>query len=265
MKLLFLLLFIVSINLDAFSGGEFIRVNEYKNISGFIGIDRLDNIYSIESGILIKHVSENEKLSYSRRSFGPVTYADVTDPLNILVFFGDFGHVVILDRNLAEKNFFSGSELWPGDVPQKVTYALQNGFWAYFAGSFRLVRFNNRGLSEIKSSQLILEHPEMGILNRLTESGNKLFVSANGMWVFDHHANFLFHIPEIQTDNFQIIGNSIFYLENGRLKVYDFFLHEENVFLLPETDVSSFFIKDNYIFLQTEVSLKKFHYTGNFY
>ena len=264
MKLFFILLFAVMINLDAFSGGEFIQVNQYKNISGFIGVDRLDNMYSIENGILIKHLSENERITYSRRAFGSVTYADVTDPLNILVFFGDFGHVVILDRNLAEKNFFSASELWSGDVPHKVTYALQNGFWAYFAGSFRLVRFNNRGHVEVKSSELITEHPDMGDVQRLSESGNKLFIAANGIWVFDHHANFLFHIREIQTDDFQIIGNSIFYLENNRLKVYDFFLREENVFLLPEKDVRSFFIKDNYIFLQTEVSLKKFRYTGNF-
>lgn len=253
--------------ITAFSlqAGEFVFIEEYKQIKGFAGIDRLGNIYSIENGILSKISPDSSERSFGKRAFGPVTFADFNDPLNILVFFGNFGHVVMLDKNLTEKRSFSSSDLMSADIADVICHSSENGFWAYFPGSFQLVRFNDRGQPEIISPDLSLDHPQMGRVKYIQESDGKLFMASDHIMVFDRHTNFLFQIPDVNVSVLQVVDQNILYLQESHLAVYDFFLQRENVFLLPEPDVKNFFLKDDKLFLQTEVSLKKFRFTGKFH
>lgn len=265
MKLFFLVSWIFVLLFSGSFASELVFVEEYKNISSLAGVDKMGNIYSIENGVLRKHNASGEIISYSKRSFGPVTFADVSDPLNILAFFGDFGHVVMLDKNLAEKRSFNASDLIATDVPSKICFSSQNGFWAWYAGLYQLIRFNDRGMPEVSGNDLSLEYPSMGNITYMHESNEQLFIAANGVWVFDRHANFLYSLPDIPTEKIQVTEQYIFSLEGQKMKVYDFFLRGENVFLLPETGIKNFFVKGDEIFLQTEVSLKKYRFTGNFH
>lgn len=263
MRLIFIWIFgFFALSLQA---GEFVFVDEYKNIRGFAGVDKLGNIYSIESGILTKFSADGSELSFSKRTLGPVTSADVSDPLNILVFFGNFGHVVMLDKNLSEKISFTSADLMSIDIADVVCYSSENGFWAYFPGSFQLVRFNDRGQPEITSPDLSLVLPKMGRVKHMQENDGKLFVAADHIMIFDRHTNFLLQIPDVNVSVLQVVDQNILYLQDSYLVAYDFFLQRENVFLLPESDVKNFFIIDDTLFLQTEVSLKKFRFTGKFH
>jgi len=245
--------------------GDFVLVDEYKNIRGFAGVDKLGNIYSIENGILARFSPDGSQLTFGKRAFGPVTSADVSDPLNIIVFFGNFGHIVMLDKNLAEKRSFTAAGLMGNDIADVICHSAENGFWAYFPGVFQLIRFNDRGQQEITSTDLSLDHPQMGRVKYMQESNGRLFVAADQIMVFDRHTNFLFQIPEVNVSVLQVVEQNILYLRNSHLVVYDFFLQRENVFLLPESGVKNFFVKDDKLFLQTEVSLKKFRFTGKFH
>jgi hypothetical protein len=253
------------ITASSLQAGEFVFVEEYKSIRGFTGIDRMGNIYSIENGILSKISADGNEVSFGKRAFGPVTFADVTDPLNIIVFFANFGHVAMLDKNLAEKRSFSSSDLMSSDIADVICHSSENGFWAYFPGSFQLVRFNDRGQPEIISPDLSLDHPQMGRVKYMQESDGKLFMAADHIMVFDRHTNFLYQLPDVNVSVLQVVDQNILYLQDSHLVVHDFFLQRENVFLLPETGVKNFFLKDDRLFLQTEVSLKKFRFTGKFH
>jgi hypothetical protein len=264
-KLFFIALWVSVFSLPGGFASDFVFVEEYKNISSLAGVDKLGNIYSIENGVLRKHTASGETISYSKRSFGPVTSADVSDPLNILVFFGDFGHVVMLDKNLAEKRSFNASDLMATDIPAKICFSSQNGFWVWYAGLFKLIRYNDRGIPEISGVDLSLEFPYLGNITYMHESNEQLFIAADGVWVFDRHANFLYTLPDIQTEKIQVTDQYIFSVEGQKMKVYDFFLRRENVFLLPETGVEIFFVLGDDIFLQTKTSLKKYRFSGNFH
>ncbi len=265
MKPVFLAIWLSCITAFCSQAGDFVFINEYRNISDFAGVDKLGNIFSIENGILTRFSPDGSQLTFGKRAFGPVTFADVSDPLNILVFFGNFGHVVMLDKNLAEKRSFSATDLMSTDIADVICHSSENGFWAYFPSVFQLVRFNDRGQPEITSTDLSFDHPQMGRVKYLQESDGKLFVAADHIMIFDRHTNFLFKIPDTNVSVVQVIDQNILYLQDSHLVVYDFFLQTENVFLLPENGAKNFFVKDDKLFLQTEVSLKKFRFTGNFH
>ncbi len=249
----------------AMQAGEFVLIQEYNGITGFVAEDRLGNIYSIENGVLYKNPRLPEEISYSKRSFGRISSVHVEDPLNLYVFFEDFGHVVMLDKNLAEKSVLLSPVLHPDDLAQKICYSAQDGFWAFFPNDTRIVRFNRRGIPEMKSNPLYEDFPALNNVQHMQESDRHLFLSQQGLWAFDLHGGFLFYLPDVEPEVFQVMGQKVFFIKDGYLSVYDFFLREETLILLPEDEVNSFFVKGNEIYLQTEKAVKKFRYTENFW
>ncbi|TVQ16316.1 MAG: hypothetical protein EA361_04380 [Bacteroidetes bacterium] len=265
-RTIILILLSLVLPLGTATGQHFTLDQEFIHIRGMAGVDGLNNIYTVHNGVLDKHTPDGQVFTYSNRQAGPVTKVHFADPLNIMVFFQDFGHVVFLDKNLSEKNLIQGGMLHDADLPSVVCFSFKNGFWAWFPNAFQLSRFNLRGGLEVAGQDLSLEFPSLGRVNFMVEKDDQIFLAANGLWIFDLHANFIFRIPHIQTHHFQVIGNKVFYMGENKLYSYDFFLKQENVFLLPETKPESFFVKDSQtIFLQTRTSLKKFVVDGNLY
>lgn len=227
----------------------------------FLGLDALGRGFSLQDGVLQMHMAGALSFSYSNASLGPVTFADMADPLNILAFHGHFGQVVFLDRNLSVRQRVPGT-LQPGAV---VCQSNQDGFWAWYPAENQLVLHNHRGQIQLRSPDLSPTQHHPGEVVFMAEHQGRLFLAGTGIWVYDLFATFLFHIPHIQAPFFQVIDRKILYLEHDQLKVYDFFLQQESVILLPEKGVESFFLADNLLYLQTGEALKKFHFNGNFY
>lgn len=264
--LAFILLSVIYLSKGDAGAQQFTLMEEFAHIQGMEGADGLGNIYTVNNGMLGKYTPGGEFIAYSHRQSGPVTDVRFDDPLNILVFFKDFGNVVLLDKNLMEKNRFKGRELHATDLPSVVCFSHKNGFWAWFPNAFQLSRFDFRGNTEVKGQDLSLEFPAMGQVRYMTEKDDQVFLAANGLWIFDLHSNFIFRIPHIQTHHFQILGNKVLYVIDDKLYSYDFFLKQENVFLLPESKPQSFFVKNKQIlYLQTQSSLKIFEFAGELF
>lgn len=245
---------------------EFRLMDTHSHIKGFVAADALGNYFGIENGEVVRYTQHALTASYSNHQLGPVSMIDVSDPLNILGFFESFGNVVFLDKNLTEKSALEGFGLYPPNIPSVVCLSSKHSFWAYFPDAFRFVSFSFRGVKGIASQDLNSNYPQMGPVRFMLERDDKLFMAANGIWVFDLHANYLFSIAHINVSRFQVNGNKIFYLAEDTLMVYDFFLDQENVFLLPEKGVKTFFVKNNNtIYLQTDDALKRYVFTGKLY
>lgn len=246
---------------------EYILISKYENIKGFVAADKIGNLYSIEKGVLHKHFPDNRIITYSQNQLGPVGVVDVSDPLTLVVLFRDFGHIALLDKNLSEKNVFGPGDFPFNDLPQMIATSSQNGFWAYFPNAGQLGKFNYQAVLQFQGVDFGMEYPELRDLFHLSHHQDRLFMAApQGIYVFDHFAHLLFHIPHFQPYWFQVRGRQIFFMKEGSLVAYDFFLKKETVFLLPEKDVYSFFVKSSQvIYLQTPKALKKYQFTGSFY
>jgi hypothetical protein len=248
-------------------GQTFTLTKDVSSELNFYSEDALGNKYFLTHGELIKKEISGEQSSYTNRQFGADMYVDVSDPLNILVFFKDFGHTVFLDKNLSVKNSFSFRQLQINLQPTMVCSSSKNGFWAWYSDLFQLVRFDNSIIQQAKSDDMSMQQYIPGIVTFMLENNDKLFMATDkGIWVFDQHANYLFSIPGIKVDFFQVNGQKIIYRKANNLHVYDFFLDQENVFLLPETHIEHFFLTNNKtIYIQTRESLRKYSFSGRFF
>jgi len=249
------------------SAQTFILEKEYSSEKNFLGEDALGNQYFLAFGELIRINASGETDAYTNRQFGSDLHVDIADPLNVLVFFKDFGNIILLDNNLTEKNSFSNQQLLSNARPGMVCTSSKNGFWAWFPDVYKLMRFDYNVTSQAVSDDMSMHYPVPGFSKYMVESNNKLFMATDtGVWVFDQHANFLFTISDLMIDYFQVFGNKIIYRKANNLHIYDFFLNQENVFLLPETHVEHFFLLNNKtIYIQTKELLRKYSFSGMFF
>ena len=215
--------------------------------------DPLGNIYWVNKGSLTKYdPAKKTTTHYTNRRFGDISMADVSDPLNIILYFRDFGEVILLDNHLSVKDpGRSSADVFVAEEPSLVCASRQEGFWAYFPLSTRLKRYDFRFEVTARSpviQQLLpgLEEPVF-----MTESRNRVYLSDyyTGVAVFDKFGDYLFLINLTGLKRFQVLNNALVYLKNDKLKIFDFLLEEENVFLLPETGVKSAWVQGKKLIL----------------
>ncbi len=215
--------------------------------------DALGNIYWVNQGSLTKYNPNTKTTSrYTNRRFGAISSVDVSDPLNIIVYFRDFGKLILLDNHLNEKDpGRSSQDVFAFENPSVLCGSRQEWFWAYFPLSSRLKRYDYRFNVMARSPVIHQLLPEFDQPVFMTESRNRVYLSDffSGVAVFDKFADYLFLINIPGISRFQVFGNALVYLKNDKLKIFDFLLEEENVFLLPQTRVISAWVQGKQLIL----------------
>ena len=95
----------------------------------FIGLDKFDDLYYLKNNVLFK-VNDNQNWQFKDYNLGEIHFVDITNPLQILVFYKNFQSIVILDNQLneirrtainPEENFFI----------KHISLSIQNKMWFY--------------------------------------------------------------------------------------------------------------------------------------
>ena len=139
-------------------------------------------------------------------SLGSPDYVDVTNPFQILVYYREYGQVVVLDRTLSELDridLFANPAI---EQPGVIARSYAGGIWVFDNWNYRLLRIDDRGEVDQQTNNLRLQLREPG------EPGG-LFVSRN---------NVMLYFPEV-----------------GRLAVFTNFGQFERWIELPAADVLS--------------------------
>lgn len=223
--------------------------------SGFFTADRLGNIYRTEHDRLIKYEPETGRTTfYSNPGFGKIHFVDATDPLNLLVFHGDFKQLVWLDKNLSLKDLPPVPESLQMTPPEMVCFSGLGGFWAFLPQTHLLKRFSHSFSIQAQSLPLFEIIPGFTNPQFMTEADGRLFVSQPDMGIaaFDAFGNLLFFSEKKGIERFQVKGNRIFYFSSEELIIFDFFLQKESIFLLPFTEIKAGLVLGRRIYIQTE-------------
>jgi len=180
-------------------------------------IDVLGNLYFVNDAELQKYDYKSNKLGvFSNLMYGKITSIDVSDAMNILVYYQNSNKIVMLDNKLSIKN----SPIDLSDLGYSETsvacLSYNNSFWIYDAIGHELLRFN-----------LLLENTDRsGDLKSITsynlnpiqiiERDNNLYLrdKENGIFVFDRYGGYLKRLPFLELDDFYIRSNSWQMLKN---------------------------------------------------
>jgi len=90
-------------------------------------------------------------------SLGHPEVVDVTNPFAILLFYMDYGTVVVLDRTLSEVSRIDLFSLDGVEQPIATARASDNGIWVFDSWDYRLKLLGPQGKERLKSNDLRLE------------------------------------------------------------------------------------------------------------
>lgn len=207
--------------------------------ASYILTDNIGNIYTIGAYEIKKYKASGElQFTYSNKSTGEITQVDVSNPLNIIVYYRDFNQLLFLDNTLSPIGDVYALIEHSLDQVSLVCGSRDNGIWLYDQQKFQLLRMD-------KNFEII---QQSGYINQLTrieihpiymlEYNNQLYLNdANiGILVFDIYGAYVKTIPFKGIKSFQVAGDRLYYLSGSHLKSYDMKTMEEQSISLPETN-----------------------------
>lgn len=155
------------------------------------------------------------------RRFGKLYSMDVTNPLKVLLFYRDFGTIVVLDRFLNQRNTI---DLRKQNILQAKTIALSfdNGVWVYDELDGKLKRLDDNGLviSETADFRVLFDTAPSPV--SITEADRLVYLydPENGLYVLDYFGALRNKVALTGWSDVQVIGNRFIGRKDGRLLSY---------------------------------------------
>jgi hypothetical protein len=188
-------------------------------------VDNLGNLYVLNKSGQLKKMSpagDSMAVFNNVRQFGKMSLMDVTNPLKVLLYFRDFGTIVVLDRFLSTRTTIDLRKLQLFQV-KAIGQSYDNNIWVFDELEAKLKRISEEGrvldqstdfrliLDSVPSPQFIVDH------NRLVY----LYDSLKGVYLFDYYGAYKNRIQLKGWTDFTVIGNNIFGRDAGMLYRYE--------------------------------------------
>jgi hypothetical protein len=221
-----------------------------------IGIDNMENIYAISSNHNELHkfdVSSEESYAYSNTKFGKIHSVDISNPLQIMVYYKDFNISLLLDRFLSEIGNPTHLENLGHYNGNLVCQSVRGGFWVYDPILFRVFYYDKAEINKHKTpiiSSLI--QVNLGTASMLLEHESYLLLSfpEKGVLVFDLLGNFHKIIFHQNADMISLKDQTLFIGNNEKITAYNLLTLESNDVYedLPD-DINQFILMKNKLYI----------------
>jgi hypothetical protein len=173
-------------------------------------IDPVGKLYLLledESLVTANPLGENFYAFYDS-TLGRPDRVDVTNPFQILLYYADYGKVIVLDRTLSELDridlFANPAIRQPGAIAR----SYDNGIWVFDSWDYRLLRLNERGEVDQRTNDLRLELDYPGEPRDIFVGRSSImlyFAEENRLAVFTNFGQFVrwVELPAAETVSFQ--------------------------------------------------------------
>jgi len=227
----------------------------------FFTTDNLGHAYTVKNDALEKYDRNGLSLAtFSMKTLGKITRIDASDPLKLLLHYGDISQVLYLDNTLSMIASIP-LEHYGLEWSTLVCASYNDHLWAYHPGKHEIIRY---GFSDV----MLEKSASSGDLNQLlgmqlnpnfmTEHANRVFLNdpAAGILVFDVFGTYSKTIPIKDLSVFQVNGDKLYYVKNGYLRNYDIKTMAEDSLALPDPAAISARVEKDRMYLHTADAVK---------
>jgi len=176
-------------------------------------VDNLGNIFLVsESGQLKKISPKGDSVAVFNdvRRFGKIYSIDVSNPLKVLLFYKDFGTIVVLDRLLNNRNIM---DMRKQNIQQAkaIAQSYDNGVWVYDELDGKLKHLDDFGTvtSETADFRVLFDAPPSPVMladaNRLVY----LYDPEKGLIILDYYGTLRNKVALLGWQDVQVVGDRI--------------------------------------------------------
>src|SRR6266700_368433 len=174
-------------------------------------VDNLGNMYVLNRGGQLKKTGPNgDSIAVYNdvTHFGKISFIDVTNPLKVLLYYRDFGTVVVLDRLL---NNVSVIDLRKQNLFQvkAIGQSYDNNIWAFDELDSKLKRIDENGKTVDQSTDFRLLFDSIPAPDFIVDQNKLVYLydPAKGVYIFDYYGAFRNRIRFTGWTDFTVIGN----------------------------------------------------------
>jgi hypothetical protein len=186
--------------------------------------DKLQNLYFVTNTNQIISYDPNcqERFQYNNYTLGQLSAIDVSNPLNIIVFYADFQSIILLDRTLNFSGEVNLLDLGLFNV-KCVGSSVDNNIWLYDEAAFTLKKIDQSGKTIVSSNDLSLELVSPPLPTQLIARDTRVYLNdpQQGILIFNQFGQYQKTIPLKNIQTFQVIGDRIIYTTDNKLFTYD--------------------------------------------
>ncbi|MFK8103011.1 MAG: hypothetical protein AB8G15_10820 [Saprospiraceae bacterium] len=233
--------------------------------ANFFTTDNLKQVYVVShKNELIKYNSQLEEVfRFSNNTLGQLTYVDVTNPFNILLYYPDFRALITLDRTLNKTGEF---DLFDLDIEEVKAVALSNdnNIWLYDDVTFKIKKINRQGKKLVESDNLSFLLGHTISPNFILEKANKLYVNSpeHGVLIFDLFGRYQHTLSIKGLERFQIEGGHLVYYQAEQLFSFHLksLLTKSSNIPHPEKGIGALHIQRATLYLQREKQIELYRF-----
>lgn len=173
-------------------------------------VDNLGNCYVYADDVIQKY-SANGKLqyAYSNTGSGKVSLIDVSDPMQIMLYYKDFEQLVFLDNHLNPLGEIIGLNSLNISNISAVCKAKESSIWVYdnYENELILYAYNKRRIVK----RIKLTSSEHNAVNCMLADAGLLYLneSNTSIWVVDIFGNKQNQLPVKTDSDFQVIKGNV--------------------------------------------------------
>jgi sugar lactone lactonase YvrE len=227
-----------------FSGTFFLRGQTFpfqllKTLPGDfsdMAVDALGNTYLITTGGQLRKAGADGTMVAvfnEVRKYGKLYAIDVSNPLKTLLFYRDFGTVVVLDRFLNIRNVMDLRQTGLYQV-KCLAQAYDNGYWIFDEQEGRVKHINESGSVKDQFTDFRLLFDTMPSPQSMIDQQKQLYLydTARGVYIFDYYGTFRQRLPYRGWKDFFVINSMLFGRDDRYLYRYDTRTMREQIFPL---------------------------------
>ena len=209
-----------------FSSGVFLNpdfklksIVKLRNTPEIFSTDTFGNIYVYENKLLQKYDTAGKLLAtFSENTSNPISYIDVTDPFNILLFYENLNSIVFLDNNLSMLGNLINLDKLGFYSAKTVCKSKHLAIWVLDDFENKLIQYGFKNKNILR--QIHLNH-KISKKTILREQSNYIYLQHgnNNIYVYDNNG--------ILVDNLVFENKIIFQLKGENIMLHN----EKYIFL----------------------------------
>lgn len=189
----------------------------------YFNVDHLGNYYLItRANELVKYDAKGQWVANHRQQLlGPLEMADVSNPLQLLLFYPELSTLLQLDNMLYTTNRFQ-----LGDVNQGsrslLCRSFDNNFWLYDERAFRLRKLA-LDMRTVLQGEWLQNHFDSALKPAYLLESNELLYLADpgqGILVFDLYGRYQRLLPIKGVERFDVHGSYLYWVKSGQVFRY---------------------------------------------